>query len=140
MDQVLKSLDIRGNISTRLRQECAYADDILIIARMKQALTDSFIKLNEEVQKAGLVINTNKTNSLKCTRNQVKGQIVDLGGVEIGNVQSFKYLGSMVNTNNTIEEEIKERLSTGNKAYFAHKMLFMVRHFQRNLSLNSTIQ
>jgi hypothetical protein len=69
----------------------------------------------------------------------VKEQIVDLGGIEIGNVQSFKYLGSVVNTNNTIEEEIKERVIAGNKAYFAHKMLF-VRHFQRNISLNSTIQ
>jgi hypothetical protein len=31
----------------------------------------------------------------------------------------------MVNTNNTIEDERKERISAGNKAYFAHKMLFM---------------
>jgi porphobilinogen deaminase len=53
MDQVLKSLDIRGNISTRLRQVCAYADDILITARTKQALADYFIKLNEKAQKAG---------------------------------------------------------------------------------------
>jgi hypothetical protein len=30
--------------------------------------------------------------------------IVNLGGTEIGNVQSFKYFGPMVNTNNTIEE------------------------------------
>jgi hypothetical protein len=37
----------------------------------------------------------------------------------------FKYLGSMVNTANTMEEEIKERISAGNKAYFAHKMLLM---------------
>jgi porphobilinogen deaminase len=42
MDQVLKSLDIRGNIWTRLRQVCAYADDILIMARTKQALADSY--------------------------------------------------------------------------------------------------
>jgi hypothetical protein len=56
MDQVLKSLDIGGNISTRLRQVCAYADDILIMARTKEAPADSFIKLNKEAQKAGLVI------------------------------------------------------------------------------------
>jgi hypothetical protein len=53
MDQVLKSLDIRSNISTRLRHVCEYADDILIMARMKEALADSFIKLNEEAQKVG---------------------------------------------------------------------------------------
>jgi hypothetical protein len=70
----------------------------------------------------------NKTKYIKCSRNQVKEQIVDLGGIEIGNVQSFKFLGSMINTNNTIKEDIKERISAGNKAYFVH-----------NLSLNSTI-
>jgi hypothetical protein len=65
----------------------------------------------------------------------VKEQIVDLGGIEIGNVQSFKYLGSMVNTNNIIEEEIKERISAGNKAYLAHKMLFMSKTLSKKSKL-----
>jgi hypothetical protein len=52
MDQILKSLDIRGNISTRLRQVCAYANDILIMARTKEALADSFIKLKMKKQRS----------------------------------------------------------------------------------------
>jgi hypothetical protein len=39
-------------------------------------------------------------------------------------VKSFKYLGSVVNGNNSIEEEIKERISLGNKAYYANKDIF----------------
>jgi hypothetical protein len=78
MDKVLKSLDIRGNISTRLRQVCAYANEILIMARMKQVLADSFIKLHEEAQKTGPIINVNKTKYMKCTRNQVKWIWVEL--------------------------------------------------------------
>jgi hypothetical protein len=39
-------------------------------------------------------------------------------------VQSFKYLGSIVNQNNTIEEEIKERLIAGNKAFYANQKMF----------------
>jgi hypothetical protein len=35
-------------------------------------------------------------------------------------VQSFKYPGSYVNQNNTIEEEIKERIIAGNKAFYAN--------------------
>jgi hypothetical protein len=35
-------------------------------------------------------------------------------------VKSFKYLGSIVNGNNSIEEEIKERIILGNKAYYAN--------------------
>jgi len=39
-------------------------------------------------------------------------------------VQSFKYLGSTVNQNNTIEEEIKERLMAGNKGFYANQKIF----------------
>jgi porphobilinogen deaminase len=60
MDQILKSYDIRGNISTRLRQVRAYADDILIMARTQQTLADTFVKFNEEAQNAGLVISVKK--------------------------------------------------------------------------------
>jgi hypothetical protein len=106
-------------------------------------LANSFIKPNEEAQKAGLVINVNKTKYMKCSRNQVKEQIVDLGGIEIGNVQSFKYLGPTVNINNTTEEEIKERISAGTKTNFAHKMLFMSKTLSKKSKLklyNSVIR
>jgi hypothetical protein len=39
-------------------------------------------------------------------------------------VKSFKYLGSIVNGNSSIEEEIKERIILGNKAYYANQTLF----------------
>jgi hypothetical protein len=39
-------------------------------------------------------------------------------------VKSFKYLGSITNGNNSVEEEIKERIYLGNKAYFANQDLF----------------
>jgi len=36
-------------------------------------------------------------------------------------VNSFKYLGTMVNTYSCIEEEIKERIAAGNRAYHVQK-------------------
>jgi len=36
-------------------------------------------------------------------------------------VQSFKYLRSTVNQNNTIEEEIKERIIAGDRAFYANQ-------------------
>jgi len=41
-------MELRGNISTRLRQCTAYADDILITARTTQAMKDTFVKLKNE--------------------------------------------------------------------------------------------
>jgi len=36
IDDILKRLELRGNISTRLEQCSTYADDILITARTEQ--------------------------------------------------------------------------------------------------------
>jgi hypothetical protein len=45
IDDILKQLELIGNISTRLKQCSAYADDILITARTKQTMIDTFEKL-----------------------------------------------------------------------------------------------
>jgi hypothetical protein len=45
IDDIIKQLELRGNISTRLKQCSAYADDMLITARTKQTLMDTFEKL-----------------------------------------------------------------------------------------------
>ena len=45
IDDILKQLELRGNISARLKQCSAYADDTLITAITRQILTDTFEKL-----------------------------------------------------------------------------------------------
>jgi len=42
----------------------------------------------------------------------------------IDQVRSFSYLGTIVNGNNTLEEEIGERIAKGNKAFRANTALF----------------
>jgi porphobilinogen deaminase len=61
IDRVLKILDLRGNISTRLRQLTAYADYVLILARTKQSLTDTFQQLKDYSMEVGLIINEKQT-------------------------------------------------------------------------------
>ena len=46
---------------------------------------------------------------------------MDTGEEQFEQVNSFKYLGTVVNTDNSIEEEIKERIAAGNRAYHVHK-------------------
>jgi len=40
-------------------------------------------------------------------------------------VNSFKYLTTMVNTDNSIMEEIKERIAAGNRAFHFHKKNYL---------------
>jgi hypothetical protein len=74
--------------------------------------------------KAGLIVNINKTKYLYCTRKTIQPTQIKIGGEQYEQVDSFKYLRTVVNTDNSIEEEIKERIAAGNRTYHAHKTLF----------------
>ena len=72
IDTVLKKLDLGGNISTRFRQLTAYSDDILITARTRQSLIDTFQQLKNNSVEVGLVINEKKTKYLKSTKKKTE--------------------------------------------------------------------
>jgi len=63
MDSILQKMELRRNISTRIRQFTAYADDILISTRTKQTMIDTFVKLKNESLKYGLIVNGHKQNT-----------------------------------------------------------------------------
>jgi len=64
VDVVLKQVDLRGNISTSLKQCSANADDILITA--KQSLIDTCEKLKNQLMHFELTLNESKTKYLRC--------------------------------------------------------------------------
>jgi hypothetical protein len=135
LNSVMDNLEVRGNITTRLKQICAYVGDIVIIGRTKQSLIETFCKLKNEAQKVGLIVNNNKTKYLHDTREIIQPTCIDTGGGQFEKVNSFKYLGAMVNTDNAIEEEIKERIVAGNRAFCVHKKLFTSKLISRNIKL-----
>jgi len=55
LEAALLKTDLRGNISTRTKQLCAYADDVVIITRMQKALKETFITLQKEAEKLGFI-------------------------------------------------------------------------------------
>jgi hypothetical protein len=78
---------------------------------MCTVLLQSFCKLKHEALNAGLIVNNNKTKYLYCTRKTVQPSYIDTGEKQFEQVNSFQYLGTVVNTDNYIEEEIKERIA-----------------------------
>ena len=98
-----------------------------MLTRTKQPLIDTFQKLKEISAQYGLIVNGQKTKYLRCMRKNY-----DLGELQINSmcleqIQSYKYLGSTVNSDNSIEEEIQYRITLGNKAYYANQFLFKSR-------------
>jgi hypothetical protein len=134
MDSILKKMELRGNISTILKQCTAYADHILITTRTTQAMIDTFVKLKNESLKYGLTVNVHKTKYLKCSRRQDQPKPIHIENKALEQVKSFKYLGSTVNTDNTIEQEIKEKIALGNKT-FANKKMFQSKLISKTAKL-----
>jgi len=127
IDTLLKQMELRGNITTRLKQCIAYADDILLTIRTKQSLLDTFQKLKEISAQYGLIVNGQKTKYLRCTRKNYKLEELQIDSKYPEQVHSCKCLGSTVNSDNSIEEKIHCRITLGNKAYYANQFLFKSR-------------
>jgi len=82
-----------------------YAYDSVI----KQILIGTFCKLKHEALHAGLIVSNNKTKYLYCTRKTIHPTYINTGEEQFEQVNSFKYLRTVVNTDSSFAEEIKEK-------------------------------
>ena len=64
----------------------------------------------------------NKTKYLYCIRKTIQTTCIDTGEEQFEQINSFKYLGTVVNTDNSIEEDIKDRIAARNRAF--HNLTF----------------
>jgi hypothetical protein len=124
MEAALLKIDLKETISTRTKQLCTYANDVVLIARTQKALKETFVTLQQETEKLGLIINTNETKYMKQSRkiNKTK-QNIEIAGQSYKAVNQFIYLGSQINSKNLIQEEIRLRIQAGNRSLFANKKL-----------------
>jgi sorting nexin-29 len=60
LDSVIKKLNLRGDVSLKLTQIVAYADDVALLARSLKALKEIFHNLQNEATSVGLNINEDK--------------------------------------------------------------------------------
>jgi len=98
-------------------------------------MIDSFKKLKNILLQFSLIVNENKTKYLKCTRKEAQLNKLIVDNKHIDQVRSLSYLGAIVNGNNTLEEEIRERIAKGNKAFCTNKALFKINLVSRKSKL-----
>jgi len=135
-DSVIKKLSLRGNVSLKLKQIVAYADDFALLARSLKALKEIFHELQNEATLVGLSINEYKTKYMQIMRMGVKDithlKIDDFSFESVGN---FNYLGSILNADNKMNIEIAERIAKGNKAYYASAKLIKSKILTKNTKM-----
>ena len=79
-----------------------------------------FKGLKNNSMEGGLIINEKKTKYLKRTK-KTRNESLNINNLQIEQVQKYKHLESIVNVSNSVEEEIKERIVLGTKAYILYK-------------------
>jgi hypothetical protein len=62
-------------------------------------------------------------NYIKCTRKETQLDRLKFENMRVDHIRSFSYLGTIVNGNDTLEEEIRGRTAEGNKAFYLNKTL-----------------
>jgi len=70
--------------------------------------------------------------STKKKKRVKQGSSYKTDNTQLEQVDTFKYLGSIVNNENTIEEKIKERIAAGNKVLYADKKMMFSKLLTRS--------
>ena len=70
-------------------------------------------------KETGLEVNAEKTKYMVMSRNQNAGQShnIENDNSSFERVQEFRYLGTTLTYQNSVQEEIKSRLKSGNACY-----------------------
>jgi len=73
LEAIIWKLNNPGHIGTKSTQIFAYADDVAILSRNKNALKDALGHIESAARERGLIINENKTKYMEVTRTLVNG-------------------------------------------------------------------
>jgi uncharacterized membrane protein YgaE (UPF0421/DUF939 family) len=96
------------------------------------------MKLEEEVNKYGLITNMNKTKYMVISPNKIRNQkLFQIEDKKFEVVKVFKYLGMIINNQNNITETINEKIQAGNKTYHSNLHLLENRTVSRKAKINT---
>ena len=98
-----------------------------------------FIYVQYATKETGLEVNAHKTKYMTVSRNQnaVRIHSMEIDNSSIERVEEFKYLGTTLTNQNSIQGEIKSRLKLGNACYYSVQNLLSSRSLPKNLKIKN---
>jgi hypothetical protein len=118
-------------------QLVVYADDVNISGGSVHAIKKNIEALLVASKEIGLEVNAEKTKYMVMSRNQNAGQNhnIKLDNKAFERVEQFKYLGTTLTNRNSIQEEIKSRLKSGNACYLSVQDLLSSSFLSKNTKI-----
>ena len=98
-----------------IHQLLVYANDVNILGGSVHSIKNT-VGLLISSKEIGLQVNSDKTKNMVKSRDQNAGRShnIKIDNSSFGRVEEFKYLGTTLKNQNSIQEEIKSRLKSGN--------------------------
>jgi hypothetical protein len=111
-----------------------YVDDVKLLGDNIDTIKRNIETLIYASKEVGLEINVEKTKYmlLSLHQNVVQNRNIKIANRSLENVSKFKYLGMTVTNQNSIQEEIKRRLNSGNACYNLVQNLMSSRLLSKN--------
>ena len=118
-------------------QLLAYADDVNILGGSIDTLKENPETLVAANRETGLEVSTDKTKYMVMSRDQNAGRnhSVRIDNSTFERMGEFKYLGTIFTNQNSIPEEIKSRLRSGNACYHSVQNILSSRLLSKNLKI-----
>jgi len=118
-------------------QLLAYADDVNILGGSTHTLKEKAEALVAATRENGLEVSDDKAKYLAMSRNQNAGRnhSVRIDKSTFERVEEFKYLGKTFTNQNSIQEDIKSRLRSGNACCHSVRNLLSSRLLSKNLKI-----
>ena len=118
-------------------QLLAYADDVNILGGGTHTLQENAEALVAATGEIGLEVSADKTKHMVMSRDQNAGQnhSVRIDNITFERVEEFKYLGTTLTIQNSIREEIKIRLRSGNACCHSVRNLLSSRLLSRKFKI-----
>lgn len=115
-----------------------FADDTAIMAERAEDLQTLLERVGRECEEVGLSINTQKTKMMVISKNPNINPILTLNGNRIEQVQKYKYLGSVINSEMAPDQEIKIRIEMARNAFVKYSTMFTNRKLKLDIRLRFT--
>jgi len=118
-------------------QLLAYADYVNILGGSTHTLKENAESSVAATRDTGLEVSADKSKYMVMSRDQNAGRIqsVRIDNNTFERVEEFTYLGTTLTNQNSISEEIKRRLRSGNACYHSVQNLFSSRLLSKNLKI-----
>ena len=101
-----------------------YADDLVLLSKEEKVLQDMIDKLIEIGRCYGMEMNVKKTKVVRISRNPFQLKIMIDQKQQLENVESFKYLGSILTNDGKCTCDIKCRIAMAEFAFNKKRVLF----------------